>query len=128
MFGHVMHSLDNPTPKRVATVVWTVMFVFLALGTSVGICGYLMFFQNVQSNILDNFGKDDPFGTFCRVLIITASSIGSPYAIFMVRFSCAPLLPAVCCAERRVPALCAPRAAPHCRDGRHSTEVARARN
>ncbi len=92
VFGHVMHSLDNPTPKRVATVVLSVQGSFFILGTLTGLCGYFLFIANVPDNVIDGFAKNSGFGTLCRVLIICAIAVGAPYSIFMPRVACLALI------------------------------------
>jgi len=92
MFGHVMHSLENPTPKRVRHVIFATMGVFFVLGTSVGVCGYLMFFQNVDDNVVDNFSNTSGFGTACRLMIILAITISAPYSVFMPRVAIMALI------------------------------------
>jgi len=87
MFGHVIHSLENPTPRRTSIVIWSVCFGYFVLSTLVGICGYLFFFQDVKDNILDNYENHTPFNTTCRFLLVIAITISAPYCAFMPRVS-----------------------------------------
>jgi amino acid permease len=85
MFFHVFHSLENPTPRRVAIVSSTVMFSMALLFTSVGLSGYFMFFDDVDDNILDNFSYKDVVTNVSRMLIVSNIVLSIPYNNFIPR-------------------------------------------
>ncbi len=80
MFGHVIHSLKNPTPERVAKVTHTVCGLFLVVGSLLGVCGYLSFFSDVDANILDNFNHHSVVNQVCRALLVVNVMAGVPYS------------------------------------------------
>ncbi len=83
--GHVLHSLKDPTPKRVAQVTHAVCAMFFFFGTLLALCGYLIFFDSVQANILDNFARSDLVTQICRIALVFNVLIGVPYSTFMPR-------------------------------------------
>ncbi len=85
LFMHAIHSLENPTPRRVTTIILGSQFTFLILGTMTGITGYLTWFRDVNDNILASYPVTDQFNNALKICVILAILFFSPYNLFMPR-------------------------------------------
>jgi len=85
MFFHVFHSLHDPTRKRVAIVAHSIMLSTMAILASFGICGYFLFYQNVDDDILSNFGAKDQMIQVARLMVAFNIVVSVPYCNFIPR-------------------------------------------
>ncbi len=84
MFFHVFHSLHHPTRKRVAVVAHSIMGGMFVIATVMGICGYLLFFESVSDNILNDFGHDAATQV-ARALLVMNIIVSVPYTNYIPR-------------------------------------------
>jgi len=87
---NVIGSLENPTPRRYRRVVLATMIgTVLSCGT-IGVSGYLLFYDKVQfdnGNILENFPRTDTIATIGRALLAFDVTLTIPFTCFMPRIS-----------------------------------------
>jgi len=86
---NIITGLENPTPRRYRKVVGITMFgTVLACGL-IGVSGYLLFFDKINSaNILDSFPTTgDTVATIGRVLLMVDATMTIPFTCFMPRIS-----------------------------------------
>ncbi|KAL5262241.1 hypothetical protein ACHWQZ_G007832 [Mnemiopsis leidyi] len=81
----IMNSLKERTEKNYNMVVWTSISVACVLMSIFGICGYIIFTDNVIGNILQNFCPCDTLVNFARVAFIIGVVTTFPLECFVCR-------------------------------------------
>jgi len=84
---NVFMSFKNASRARWALVTYWTMFLSFTVFLITGVTGYLMFYQNVHSNVLDNFSNDNIVAVFLRVIVIINILISVPYYCFMPKLA-----------------------------------------
>jgi len=84
---NIIGSLKDPTIKRFRQVVGVAMGGTVGACALIGISGYLLFFQDVQANILDSFPTKDLVATIGRCLSAFGVTLCIPFTAFMPRIS-----------------------------------------
>lgn len=84
---NVIGSLRRPSTLRYRKVVAATMLGTVATCFLIGVSGYLLFFEEVQQNILQNFPRKDAIATVGRCFLAAGVTLAVPFSCFMPRVS-----------------------------------------
>lgn len=92
---NIIDSLENPTRARYRVVAGVSMMGTIATCTLIGVSGYLLFFEQVQANILQSFPEKDLIATIGRCVLALDATLTIPFTCFMPRISILAVLSAL---------------------------------
>lgn len=84
---NVILSLKQQTSSRYRKVIGATMIGTVATCLIIGVSGYLLFFQQVDANILQNFPQKDIVATVGRCFLAVGVTFAVPFSCFMPRVS-----------------------------------------
>jgi sodium-coupled neutral amino acid transporter 11 len=84
---NVIGSLESPTKKRYRQVIFATMGGTVVSCLVIGVSGYLLFFDMVNTNILQSFPRKDLVATIGRTLLAIDVTMTIPFTCFMPRIS-----------------------------------------